>query len=151
MGNKNIRANSCGVLDMIRITFVNDYINGQAAAGRQQIDYKTIFPDSVKVPEDLRDEYGNLQYKIQVDTIQTEDGEQKKVSVVKDPQHPTTEQIAAVEERKLVAKIRQKYSLNDELALLHRGDTEKRDEFETYVAQCKTDVEKEISKTIVER
>lgn len=142
---------------MIRITFLNDYISGYAAAGRGKPDNETTFPNYVAklIPEILIDEYGNLQYKIVVDTVRIEDdgtsGERKEVSVVKDPRHPTNEQIRKVEERKLVEKIRQRYSLNDELSLLHRGDAEKKSTFEAYVAQCKTEVEKEISKSIVER
>lgn len=138
-----------------RLKFVDGYFAGLRAAGRQQIDYEEVFPANTELPEDLRDEYGNLQYKIVVDTVRIEDdgtsGERKEVSVVKDPRHPTNEQIRKVKERKLVEKIRQRYSLNDELSLLHRGDAEKKSTFEAYVAQCKTEVEKEISKSIVER
>ena len=49
-------------------------------------------------------------------------------------------------EEKIISKIRQKYSIDQELAILRQRDTKPKefDEYNTYVEQCKLEVKQEV-------
>jgi len=97
----------------IRLKIRDGKILGYAAAGRQQPDYKTIFPDKVaKGIDELLDDYGNGQYEIRVS--ETEDG--KQAEVVKHRQVPSEAQISR--QKKQLFKEKYSYDRDDEIAII---------------------------------
>ena len=122
-----------------RIKIIDGKIRGVIAAGRQQPDYKDIFPD-IAMPEDLLDEYGNGQYELKV----TDGKDGKKVEVVHSPMMPTQEQKDKVYKQKVVSEIRKKYSVDDEIALLFHGKAEDIQEHENHVESVKISARAEL-------
>jgi hypothetical protein len=73
----------------------------------------------------LIDEYGNYKY-------QLIDGK-----IILNPQKPTPEQIEAKRKAYIVAEIRKKYTVDDEIKLLWRGTEEEKLSHEAYIQDAK--------------
>ena len=73
----------------------------------------------------LQDEYGNYKY-------QLIDGK-----IILNPQKPTPEQVEAKRAQFIVAEIRKRYTVDDELQLLWRGDPADKQAHETYIEDAK--------------
>ncbi len=139
----------------IRIKFVGDKLAGYMPAGRQFPDYKTIVSD-LELPDGFafRDNYGNLQYEIEVTekTVTDDMGEriEKQVQVIKKRMMPTAEQKTAYRKKRIVEEINKKYDINDELAILFHGSTGEIASHNGYVDECKIKIDKEIEKDLKE-
>lgn len=95
-----------------RAKYVNKKLAGWIPAGRQAPDYKAIFPDSLSIPEEMRDEYGNLCYELVNEG--TPDARFEKVTV-----EPTEEQVSAIRKRRIVQDMQKAgYDINTEIALI---------------------------------
>lgn len=97
---------------MTRLKIVNGYVGGILPTSKPP-DWKTIFPDNDPViqsidHENLRDEYGNLRYRVE----QVKD----KVSVRDYPEAPSHEQIEKKSFKDKVKETRQQYTMEEEIA-----------------------------------
>ena len=71
------------------------------------------------------DEYGNYKY-------QLIDGK-----IILNPQKPTPEQVEAKRAQFIVAEIRKKYTVDDEIKILYRGTEEEKLSHEAYIQDAK--------------
>jgi hypothetical protein len=100
-----------------RLKQLNNYVVGIIPAGDREPDYREFFPDDDPIFnlidfENLRDEYGNFQYKI----VENEG----RNFIIHEPQEPKEEQIEKVAKKSLSKKIRDRYSLDDEIMMIRK-------------------------------
>lgn len=103
-----------GVLDKMshRTKYKDGKLSGWIPAGRRAPDYETIFPDSLKMPEDMRDEYGNLCYELV--NPGKPDARFERVDV-----EPAEEQKSKVRSREIIREMEKAgYDINREIALV---------------------------------
>jgi hypothetical protein len=96
---------------------LDGYVVGVLPAGNQEPNYKEFFPEddpifSIIDFENLRDEYGNFQYKI----VENEG----RNFVTLEPQQPNEEQIKKVEKKDKTKVIRKEYKLEEELEMIRK-------------------------------
>lgn len=100
-----------------RLKQLDGYVVGVMPSGDREPDYREFFPDDDPIFnlidfENLRDEYGNFRYKI----VENEG----RNFVTLEPQTPNEEQLHRVAKKNLSKKIREKYSLEDEMMIIRK-------------------------------
>jgi len=83
--------------------------------------------------EELKDEFGNYLYQ----------WDEKKQDAVLKNTLPTAEQLKIKRDELVRAKIREKYSIEDEIAVLFRGTNEEKQEHEDFVKSVKEELLKQ--------
>jgi len=135
----------------IKIEFLDNKITGYSPTSEKP-DFETIFP-WFQPPQELFDKYGNYQHEVDVTVKEVSDDAGKQTVTeckpILKPLPPTEEQKTAYYKTQVKQRIKDRYSIDDEIAIAYRGTDAEKKQHEDFVRNVKEKVRAEIDKDLI--